>query len=69
MIPPPTHHPPHSTLPYAADDNEILKRMQLQKATPEEVDSYVPAHLRDYVPLSVYDVPQQVGGGAAGGPL
>lgn len=43
--------------------------MQLQKATPEEVDSYVPAHLRDYVPLSVYDVPQQVGGGAAGGPL
>lgn len=37
------------------DDNDILKRMRLQQASEEEVESFVPANLRNYVPESMYE--------------
>jgi len=37
------------------DDNDILKRMGLQQASEEEVESFVPENVRKYVPESVYE--------------
>eukprot|EP00624_Nannochloropsis_granulata_P003066 evm.model.NODE_25566_length_7704_cov_23.602674.3 len=36
------------------DDNDILKRMRLQQASGEELESFVPATVRKYVPESIY---------------
>jgi len=38
-----------------ADDNEILRRMQLQRASVEDVEAFVPEHLKAYVSDSVYE--------------
>ena len=37
-----------------ADDNEILKRMQLQRAPPADVPLFVPEALRRFIPPEVY---------------
>jgi hypothetical protein len=44
------------------DDNEILKRLELRKASQEELAEYVPPQLLRYVPPEVY------GGEGASGP-
>lgn len=41
------------------DDNEVLKRMEFQKATPDEVQAYVDPQLLRYVPADVYRQEQQ----------
>jgi transcription factor Dp-1 len=45
------------------DDNEVLKRMELQRVTPEEVLAYVAPELQRYVPADVYRQPQAQGQG------
>lgn len=36
------------------DDNEVLRRMELHRATPDEVQAYVDPQLLRYVPADVY---------------